>query len=302
MAAKLVLSADKKIPLILSYTSVKKLYDEFFPHLVDGPSMITSFDQAYWYRRELFEQTLFDRDAVNRQSLLERWEHRKAAGTQKDFLADFLEPGDMPTLYSEVQVLPLVFTKLGYSPVPEFTITEQEMRRLLEPFLLNLKKGLLNDELYEQNLIWSILTRGYLIPKQVFKSWLNEFESSSESSFPVPTNATLFIITPTARVACRLLPDDGSGVGLTFRADGVSYGTLRTDSGSNNGGYTSISASTNGSVVVTGKSSINLTIIKNSYKPDYTLYDSGAWANTVTCPDGSAVSTTFSRYTIYSVE
>lgn len=148
----------------------------------------------------------------------------------------------------------------------------------------------------------SVTELGGTTPPPAAISWVRMYQLNAQPTISIAPGTINLIITPAGYVECTLPADRGSGAELEFKADGVTYAKLRADASNNNGGRVVLRAGTSGFVNVAGKTSVSLTVIKNTYNSGGTLYQSGPITNSVMCPSGTAMKGDVDSYAIFGVQ
>ena len=133
-------------------------------------------------------------------------------------------------------------------------------------------------------------------------SWVKMYQLNAEPTIAIAPGTVNLIITPAGYVECQLPADKGSGAELEFKADGVTYARLRADASNNNGGRVLLRAGTSGFVNVAGKTSITLSVTKNTYTSAGVLHRSGSFSSSVLCPSGTAILAGVESYSIFGVQ
>ncbi len=133
-------------------------------------------------------------------------------------------------------------------------------------------------------------------------SWAKTYTLNAEPMITIPPGTQSLAITATGYAKCTLPGDIGSGVELEFKADGVTYARLRADAGNNNGALVAIRGATAGTVDVAGKTSVALTVTKNTYTYTGVIKNTGPFSSTVNCPSGSAMTGEVDSYIIYGIQ
>lgn len=117
----------------------------------------------------------------------------------------------------------------------------------------------------------------------------------------VPSGATQLIITASAKADCKLTNDTGSGVGLDFNANGVTYAQLAASAGNNNGGHVTIAASATGVVPVSSGGTVSLSIMKSVYTYQNQSAGQASWDTPLNCPYNTGpLNAYFYGYTVFA--
>ncbi|MFM2424034.1 MAG: hypothetical protein RLZZ70_423 [Candidatus Parcubacteria bacterium] len=167
---------DIACPTICDVPTLLALYARLFPVLIDTPKT----GQDYFAAETLFFQTLYDWCEMNRTGLATSIDSYIERGkTPNDFVDEFgFEVPSSSRPFTREAALQFLADSLQYPLVPTISATSAELLPLLQPYLDYLERTTWQAEAVGQRqLLWKVLTIGYLPVKEVFWQWLQTLDT-----------------------------------------------------------------------------------------------------------------------------